>query len=245
MLARTPLSTRAKPFAPKASMGPLVSKAPEGKTQILAWLPVLFALPAANGEQKAECMTQTSEPDVGRELRGRTFSKGGSSRFASRTPSPSGDSLCLSEVSTSAESWVTRARSLSDVSTADRNHEVDDLRELEDIPVKNTFVHFTKSDAKGTYCDSASESESNKLLRSSSAPAIVMSCTFETLTMSELHEQGKCHPCAYLHAKSDGCRLGSECRFCHLCLPDELKTRKKLKRKEIKARKKLEVLTKG
>jgi len=54
-----------------------------------------------------------------------------------------------------------------------------------------------------------------------------------------LHERGECKPCAYFHHKQDGCRQGEECPFCHLCSPEALKDRKKLKLQRMKAEKQL------
>eukprot|EP00930_Biecheleria_cincta_P067005 TRINITY_DN5336_c0_g1_i2.p1 TRINITY_DN5336_c0_g1~~TRINITY_DN5336_c0_g1_i2.p1 ORF type:complete len:213 (+),score=31.97 TRINITY_DN5336_c0_g1_i2:204-842(+) len=54
-----------------------------------------------------------------------------------------------------------------------------------------------------------------------------------------LHERGECKPCAYFHHKQDGCRQGEDCEFCHLCGPEALKMRKKLKSKRMKAEKQL------
>lgn len=51
------------------------------------------------------------------------------------------------------------------------------------------------------------------------------------------HNNGTCTPCGYFHAKVDGCRHGNECQFCHLCGPDEVKKRKKIK--ELEKKKKL------
>eukprot|EP00929_Paragymnodinium_shiwhaense_P077017 TRINITY_DN3963_c0_g1_i3.p1 TRINITY_DN3963_c0_g1~~TRINITY_DN3963_c0_g1_i3.p1 ORF type:complete len:135 (-),score=9.45 TRINITY_DN3963_c0_g1_i3:308-712(-) len=33
----------------------------------------------------------------------------------------------------------------------------------------------------------------------------------------DLHARGLCQPCAYFARKNDGCWLGAECNFCHLC----------------------------
>eukprot|EP00930_Biecheleria_cincta_P067007 TRINITY_DN5336_c0_g2_i1.p1 TRINITY_DN5336_c0_g2~~TRINITY_DN5336_c0_g2_i1.p1 ORF type:complete len:197 (+),score=32.17 TRINITY_DN5336_c0_g2_i1:128-718(+) len=54
-----------------------------------------------------------------------------------------------------------------------------------------------------------------------------------------LHERGECKPCAYFHHKEDGCRQGEDCEFCHLCSPEALKERKKLKLQRMKADKQL------
>jgi len=46
------------------------------------------------------------------------------------------------------------------------------------------------------------------------------------------HEEGVCKPCAYFHAKTDGCRLAEACSFCHLCSIDEVKIRKSAIKRE-------------
>jgi len=48
------------------------------------------------------------------------------------------------------------------------------------------------------------------------------------------HEAGTCVPCAYL-VKHDGCRNGDSCSHCHLCPPGELRRRKKLKKRMLRA----------
>jgi len=54
-----------------------------------------------------------------------------------------------------------------------------------------------------------------------------------------LHERGECKPCAYFQHKQDGCRQGEDCPFCHLCSPEALKERKKLKLQRMKVEKQL------
>eukprot|EP00930_Biecheleria_cincta_P067006 TRINITY_DN5336_c0_g1_i5.p1 TRINITY_DN5336_c0_g1~~TRINITY_DN5336_c0_g1_i5.p1 ORF type:complete len:213 (+),score=40.03 TRINITY_DN5336_c0_g1_i5:205-843(+) len=54
-----------------------------------------------------------------------------------------------------------------------------------------------------------------------------------------LHERGVCKPCAYFHHKQDGCRQGEDCEFCHLCSPEALKERKKLKLQRMKMERQL------
>jgi len=51
---------------------------------------------------------------------------------------------------------------------------------------------------------------------------------------SMLHEAGRCKPCAWFW-KKQGCRSSSDCRHCHSCVPEELKTRKKIKREWLRA----------
>merc|ERR1740138_1136757 len=41
------------------------------------------------------------------------------------------------------------------------------------------------------------------------------------------HRLGTCKPCAFVHTK--GCTNGSQCAFCHLCRPNEMRRRKKAK----------------
>jgi len=45
---------------------------------------------------------------------------------------------------------------------------------------------------------------------------------------SELHATGQCRPCAWFW-KPQGCANGVDCRHCHSCPQDEIKTRKKVK----------------
>jgi hypothetical protein len=43
----------------------------------------------------------------------------------------------------------------------------------------------------------------------------------------ESHALGQCTPCAYFWYKKDGCRIGENCKFCHLCKKGEIKKRKR------------------
>jgi hypothetical protein len=52
---------------------------------------------------------------------------------------------------------------------------------------------------------------------------------------SEGHAIGKCVPCAYFWYKKDGCRLGENCKFCHLCNKGEVKKRKRELIQQLKA----------
>jgi len=51
----------------------------------------------------------------------------------------------------------------------------------------------------------------------------------------ELHDQGKCRPCAFFHTK--GCSSGNDCPFCHRCPPFERTRRKQCNRKQREERK--------
>ena len=37
----------------------------------------------------------------------------------------------------------------------------------------------------------------------------------------ELHEQGRCEPCLFMH-KAMGCWYGDDCRYCHFCTPEQM-----------------------
>lgn len=52
---------------------------------------------------------------------------------------------------------------------------------------------------------------------------------------TQAHAIGQCTPCAYFWYKKDGCRLGEECKFCHLCQKGEIKKRKKVRIQQLKA----------
>jgi hypothetical protein len=44
---------------------------------------------------------------------------------------------------------------------------------------------------------------------------------------SAAHSSGTCKPCAFLWKDADGCQNGTNCKFCHMCPPGEVKRRKK------------------
>jgi len=87
------------------------------------------------------------------------------------------------------------------------------------IPVQNTFIHY----------NTAEEDASTPTWLSS--PAKLLNKSFHTIwpAHEEAHYQNRCRPCAYHLYKRDGCRLGNECTFCHLCKRGEIKKRKKEK----------------
>lgn len=51
---------------------------------------------------------------------------------------------------------------------------------------------------------------------------------------SILHDTGGCKPCAFFHTK--GCQSGSECLFCHKCMKDEGKHRKRAARRKLQSK---------
>ena len=38
----------------------------------------------------------------------------------------------------------------------------------------------------------------------------------------ELHDKGQCEPCVFKH-KAGGCWYGDQCRYCHMCTPEEVR----------------------
>lgn len=247
MHAKTPLSLRATPFTPKAGMLPSCqdSKISKYRTHLVAWMPVVFAvdLPLATSQSwdRQDPAAANQEPDSIKLLRGRSCVKERLRRLPSRTPSPSGCSVCFSDASTTADSWLSAESSFTCPSKSDLNQRAANFEGRADIPVKNTFVHFSKADSEDINCSSSAGEEVEKFSRSSSAPGLLHSTAFittETSTMLELHNLGKCKPCGYLFAKIDGCRWGSNCNFCHFCPEDAIKIRKKMKIKAAKAAKK-------
>jgi len=97
---------------------------------------------------------------------------------------------------------------------------------------KNTFLNFDL--AVASEMDEAFESIYSG---SSSAPANMMEQWFQTKQSKQelLHLRGECTPCAYHLRKTDGCRRGDECSFCHLCTRGEIKRRKKERVKSLRA----------
>lgn len=90
--------------------------------------------------------------------------------------------------------------------------------------VKNTFIHVQVP-------WSSSVSNVAQPARAS-APAIVQERSFHTIQVDQAeieraHNEGRCKPCAYFYYKQDGCRMGSQCQFCHLCTRGEIRRRKK------------------
>lgn len=96
----------------------------------------------------------------------------------------------------------------------------------EQLPVRNTFIHFDDSGVadKGSKPAPASS-------RRRSAPPHMLHQPFLTIwpEHEEKHIRRECKPCAYYFRKADSCRLGGHCGFCHLCPKGAMKARKKEK----------------
>merc|ERR1712216_968597 len=41
------------------------------------------------------------------------------------------------------------------------------------------------------------------------------------------HQRGVCIPCSFYVFRSDGCRHGDACKYCHLCTPQQAKSRRR------------------
>eukprot|EP00930_Biecheleria_cincta_P045715 TRINITY_DN314_c0_g5_i1.p1 TRINITY_DN314_c0_g5~~TRINITY_DN314_c0_g5_i1.p1 ORF type:complete len:247 (+),score=30.78 TRINITY_DN314_c0_g5_i1:264-1004(+) len=49
------------------------------------------------------------------------------------------------------------------------------------------------------------------------------------------HEERTCKPCMYFTIKEDGCHLGDNCTFCHICTQDDTKDMKRLLKRQRRA----------
>merc|ERR1712151_334859 len=48
------------------------------------------------------------------------------------------------------------------------------------------------------------------------------------------HNRNQCTPCFYFTFRDDGCRLGDDCEFCHLCTKKQCRQREKQRAKAVK-----------
>lgn len=98
------------------------------------------------------------------------------------------------------------------------------------FPQKNTFIHFDIPDSR------VSTLTKEQIARWRSAPCIIQTAPYHTKypEMEQAHIRNECKPCAYHCQKTDGCRWGEQCSFCHLCPTGEIKRRKKAKVHAIK-----------
>lgn len=108
------------------------------------------------------------------------------------------------------------------------------------LPVRNTFIHFDEREATDAL---AEELFGENAMRS--APAHMLDQPFQTKWPEHdaKHIRNECKPCAYYWKKTDSCRLGGQCGFCHLCPENAIKLKKKEKvramRKILRAQAKL------
>jgi len=97
-----------------------------------------------------------------------------------------------------------------------------DSTEADAFPVRRTFIHFSERDGP-----------EDAGLQWSSAPAIMLNSEHHTKYpgMEAAHIRGECQPCYYNLRKSDGCRNGADCEFCHLCPAGSVQKKRKEKLK--------------
>lgn len=71
-------------------------------------------------------------------------------------------------------------------------------------------------------------------LGSSSAIQNVSEKAAKLAEKQRLHDLRECKPCAYFAFKADGCRLGDDCEYCHLCDKRDSRKREKQRAKALK-----------
>jgi len=108
-----------------------------------------------------------------------------------------------------------------------------------ELPVKNTFIEFPNMQTPpiGTArcvqsCPPAAVDKENAgNLPLAVTPPFVPLCEEGCggcASAGSVHHPHDCKPCAWFH-HARGCQRGSDCEFCHLCPPGEIKRRKKEK----------------
>lgn len=111
----------------------------------------------------------------------------------------------------------------------------------QNIPIRNTFVHFEEE--RGSAFDALFSAES--AMRS--APPEMLNETFQTKWPQHeaKHFKNECRPCAYYLKKADSCRRGGDCDFCHLCPESAMKARKKEKIQRLRQQQLAQKLVEG
>eukprot|EP00929_Paragymnodinium_shiwhaense_P012920 TRINITY_DN1207_c0_g1_i1.p1 TRINITY_DN1207_c0_g1~~TRINITY_DN1207_c0_g1_i1.p1 ORF type:complete len:133 (-),score=28.70 TRINITY_DN1207_c0_g1_i1:323-721(-) len=104
-----------------------------------------------------------------------------------------------------------------------------------ELQLKNTFIHFDSSDSDVSPVISRSEKTCPDLVESNVFRTKSALRQQEAESKFELHVRGDCRPCAYYAFKKDGCRLGNDCEFCHLCDRAETRRWKRARAKCLKA----------
>eukprot|EP00440_Ansanella_granifera_P076364 gb/GFBE01082871.1/.p1 GENE.gb/GFBE01082871.1/~~gb/GFBE01082871.1/.p1 ORF type:complete len:166 (+),score=38.76 gb/GFBE01082871.1/:1-498(+) len=132
------------------------------------------------------------------------------------------------------------------------------------VPVKNTFIHFQEEFllptttlrrtlsgpallgdvqlplVKGEDCSPAEAPAAASTSGGSTTPA-VSHATSGTATPDAgslmAHRLGTCRPCGYIYFKTDGCRKGDACEFCHYCTEEDVKERKRSYKRQCRASK--------
>lgn len=259
-LARTPLSSQAKPFVSTLDHRPFahpwaaarwnwISQPYNEETQEDVYTRNSRHRELEEEDSQSLAYSESLQEDVYlsrtkcEQQRGRLPSHSDQHAVPTRTPSPNPVGR-LSEVASAAAHWLAETvaeevcRLAEDKYAWQKRHAVGQLEPEAQVasrqpPVKRTFIHYDAPETDPT-------PKPMRLVRSTSAPSILLHDTFkQQQTMQEVHQRGDCSPCAYFYAKVDGCRKGFECSFCHLCPADEIKKRKKQKIKAIRSRRRL------
>jgi len=107
---------------------------------------------------------------------------------------------------------------------------------FEQLPVRNTFIHFDERPSSDPFDELFSGASGMR-----SAPPGMLDQPFSTKwpEHEDKHIRRECKPCAYYIKKADSCRLGAQCGFCHLCPDGALKARKKEKIRALKQQQQL------
>jgi hypothetical protein len=98
-----------------------------------------------------------------------------------------------------------------------------DLEVCDDISTKANSEEDTAPPTPQILSDSEEESK-----LSNRAISLTDSLGLWSLGSAE-HSLGNCKPCAFLWKSEQGCQNGTNCKFCHMCTPGEVKRRKKAK----------------
>lgn len=98
-----------------------------------------------------------------------------------------------------------------------------DLEVHDDISTKANTEEDTAPPTPQILSDSEEENKLGK-------PAISLTDSLGLWSLgSAEHSLGTCKPCAFLWKDVNGCQNGTNCKFCHMCTPGEVKRRKKAK----------------
>jgi len=241
--ARTPLSSKARPFS--GPFTPLSSKARPFISSQSPWVDcneeiVHFAMPF--GMQQDVVETPTYKVALQEHI-----CLANAQELSAKSGTPSEEVSTTDEVSSISSDVQTEEKASSGsesptpvASRRAKKHKQSPPQTLltERVPVKNTFIHFTFGEHLEEDTENLPFFSSSQTGRSRSAPRVLMRNNFTAYpfsrAMATRHLRQDCQPCAYIHNKIDGCRWGLDCKFCHLCPSYELKKRKKQRVKALK-----------
>jgi hypothetical protein len=137
---------------------------------------------------------------------------------------PSVDAICKASASSSAAVLSTWA----DITTAQKEDAEGHFEQKSTGSTRGS----PSSSVRGRSMHGSSPSNTTIYIASSASTSNSSSAagpSGQSLEKLELHNRGLCEPCNYFWYKTDGCRQGSECPFCHFCPRGEIKRRKKAK----------------